>query len=342
MKYLKNTLYVLTEGSYLSLDNANVVVNQEGEVKGRFPLHNLEQIVYFGFSGVSPALMGACAESGIGLSIYNPFGKFLARVVGTMQGNVLLRRQQYRIADNETKSCRYARNFIAAKIFNSRSLLSHMKRDHSLVVSPLVGEAVEDLLPLCRQCRTVESLDELRGYEGDAAAIYFTVFDEMILRDKETFYLTNRNRRPPLDPVNAMLSFIYTLLANDCSAALEGVGLDSYVGFLHRDRPGRRSMALDLMEELRAVYADRFVLTMINNRIVTKDSFSKQEDGAILLKDEPRKEILKQWQQRKKDTITHPYLNEKIYWGLVPHIQAMLLARTIRGDLEEYPAFLWK
>ena len=342
MKYLKNTLYVLTEGSYLSLDNANVVVHQEGEVKGRFPLHNLEQIVYFGFSGVSPALMGACAESGIGLSIYNPFGRFLARVVGTMQGNVLLRRQQYRIADNETKSCRYARNFIAAKIFNSRSLLSHMKRDHSLVVSPLVGEAVEDLLPLCRQCRTVESLDELRGYEGDAAAIYFTVFDEMILRDKETFYLTNRNRRPPLDPVNAMLSFAYSILAHDCASALEASGLDPYVGFLHRDRPGRMSLALDLMEELRSCMADRFLLTLINNRVMDEKDFIRQESGAVLLNDDGRRKFFKYWQDKKREGLTHPYLGEKLQWGMVPYIQAQLLARYLRGDLDDYPPFLWK
>lgn len=342
MKHLNNTLYILTEGTYLTLDNTNVVAKLGNEVIGRVPLHNLEQIVYFGFSGVSPALMGACAESGIGLSIYSPFGKFQARVIGKMQGNVLLRRQQYRIADSEADSRRYAKNFIAAKIYNSHSLLGHMWRDHNLVMSPDVSVSIDELMPLCRRCRTALTMDELRGYEGEAASLYFSVFDEMILRDKGNFSFQNRNRRPPLDPVNAMLSFIYTLLANDCAAALEGVGLDSYVGFLHRDRPGRCSMALDLMEELRAVYADRFVLTLINNRIVNKDSFSVQEDGAFLLKDEPRKEILRQWQQRKKDIINHPFLSEKLYWGMVPHVQAQLLARTIRGDLEEYPAFLWK
>lgn len=342
MKHLNNTLYILTEGTYLTLDNTNVVAKLGNEVIGRVPLHNLEQIVYFGFSGVSPALMGACAESGIGLSIYSPFGKFQARVIGKMQGNVLLRRQQYRIADSEADSCRYAKNFIAAKIYNARSLLGHMWRDHNLVMSPEVSVSIDELMPLCRRCRTALTVDELRGYEGAAASLYFSVFDEMILRDKGTFSFQNRNRRPPLDPVNAMLSFIYTLLANDCAAALEGVGLDSYVGFLHRDRPGRCSMALDLMEELRAVYADRFVLTLINNRIVRKESFVVQEDGAILLKNEPRKEILRQWQQRKKDIINHPFLSEKLYWGMVPHVQAQLLARTIRGDLEEYPAFLWK
>lgn len=342
MKHLNNTLYILTEGTYLTLDNTNVVAKLGNEVIGRVPLHNLEQIVYFGFSGVSPALMGACADSGIGLSIYSPFGKFQARVIGKMQGNVLLRRQQYRIADSEADSRRYAKNFIAAKIYNSRSLLGHMWRDHNLVMSPDVSVSIDELMPLCRRCRTALTMDELRGYEGEAASLYFSVFDEMILRDKGNFSFQNRNRRPPLDPVNAMLSFIYTLLANDCAAALEGVGLDSYVGFLHRDRPGRCSMALDLMEELRAVYADRFVLTLINNRIVKKESFVVQEDGAILLKDEPRKEILRQWQQRKKDIINHPFLSEKLYWGMVPHVQAQLLARTIRGDLEEYPAFLWK
>lgn len=343
MRKLLNTLYVMSENTYISLENENVIVSADDKILGRFPLHTLEQIVYFGYRGASPALMGACAKFAINLSFYNfNTGRFLARVCGETHGNVLLRKEQYRISDDLHRSCTIARNFIAAKIFNSRSVLNRAKRDHPLSVDVAkIEEASYALFSACKQVRKEEKLDSLRGFEGDAANVYFGLFDDLILQNKEYFKFNGRVKRPPTDAVNALLSFVYTILANDCASALEGVGLDAYVGFMHRDRPGRKSLALDLMEELRGVYADRFVLTLINNRIVTPKDFVQQESGAVKMTDDARKMLLTQWQERKKDVITHPFLGEKIPWGLVPHIQALLLARYIRHDLDEYPAFMW-
>lgn len=343
MRKLLNTLYVMSENTYLSLDNENVIVSADDKVLGRFPLHSLEQIVYFGYRGASPALMGACAKFEINLSFYNyNSGRFLARVCGETYGNVLLRKEQYRISDDLIRSCEIAKNIIVGKIFNARSVLNRAKRDHPLSVNVEKFEEVSsDLLYSVKCARNQTDLDSLRGEEGDAAVKYFSLFDDMILQNKNYFKFAGRVKRPPTDTVNALLSFVYTLLANDCASALEGVGLDAYVGFMHRDRPGRKSLALDLMEELRSVYADRFVLTLINNRIFSPKDFVKQESGAVHLTDESRRILLEQWQNRKKDVITHPFLGEKIPWGLVPHVQALLLARFIRGDLDEYPAFLW-
>jgi CRISPR-associated protein Cas1 len=343
VKHLLNCLFVLTETSYLSLNNENVVVNVEEKELGRFPLHTLEQILYFGYKGASPALLGECAKRGVGVSFFRPTGKFLARVVGENRGNVLLRKAQYQMSDNETASCNVAKYFIVGKIFNSHCVLERFKRDHGLSVDVTrIMDVSHNLLLLANQAKACTNLEELRGIEGQSANLYFGVFNELILQDKDYFKFTTRNKRPPKDPINALLSFIYTLLALDCGSSLEGVGLDSYVGFLHRDRPGRHSLALDLMEELRSVYADRFVLTLINNRIVSKKSFQQQEDGAILLRDSERKNVLQAWQEKKKDIITHPFLEEKISWGLIPYVQALLLARYIRGDMDAYPAFLWK
>lgn len=343
MRKLMNILYVTSPDAYLSLDGENVVVLVEEKEKIRVPLHNLEGIVTFGYTGASPAFMGQCAKRNIALSFLTRNGRFLARVVGESKGNVVLRREQYRIADRQDRSLEIAKNCIAGKIYNSRSVINRALRDHGERIDEerfqFVSKQLKHSISLIRQAGTME---ELRGYEGEAAMRYFSVVDQLILQQKGDFYFHSRNKRPPLDNVNAMLSFVYTLLAHDVAGALETVGLDSYVGFLHTDRPGRISLALDLMEELRGIFADRFVLSLINKRIVNANGFEKQENGAVLMKDETRKEILRNWQERKQDKIKHPFLEETMEWGLVPYAQAMLLARFIRGDLDGYPPFLWK
>ena len=343
MKQLLNTLFVTSEDIYLSLEGENVLANREKEVIARYPLHTLQTIVSFSYSGASPALMGACAQRGIGLAFCTPRGRFLARVCGESSGNVLLRREQYRIADDSQRSCEIARNMIFGKLSNGASSIQRTLRDHAPRVADCgledAARKVKELLPLTLE---VSDLEALRGLEGVGAAAYFGVFDHLLLNRKEAFFFHGRNRRPPLDRVNAMLSFAYSLLAHDCASALESVGLDAYVGFLHRDRPGRESLALDLMEELRPCMADRFVLTLVNNRVVKPEDFQVQDSGAVLLTEEGRKKFLKAWQERKRDILTHPYLNEKMSWGLIPYVQALLLARYIRGDLDAYPPFLWK
>lgn len=343
MKQLLNTLFVTSEDIYLSLEGENVLANREKEVIARYPLHTLQTIVSFSYSGASPALMGACTQRGIGLAFCTPRGRFLARVCGESSGNVLLRREQYRIADDSQRSCEIARNMIFGKLSNGASSIQRTLRDHAPRVADCgledAARKVKELLPLVLE---VSDLEALRGLEGVGAAAYFGVFDHLLLNRKEDFFFHGRNRRPPLDRVNAMLSFAYSLLAHDCASALESVGLDAYVGFLHRDRPGRESLALDLMEELRPCMADRFVLTLVNNRVVKPEDFQVQDSGAVLLTDEGRKKFLKAWQERKRDILTHPYLNEKMSWGLIPYVQALLLARYIRGDLDAYPPFLWK
>lgn len=343
MKKLLNTLYVTSAGRYLSLDGENVVVTEEGSEIARVPLHNLEGIVTFGYTGASPALMGACADRDIALSFLSPSGKFLARVSGKQRGNILLRREQYRIADVESKSILIARNFIVGKIYNAKWVLERVCRDYSLRVDvDRIRSATALLDNYIKAARGCISSEQLRGIEGVAASEYFSVFDEMILRRRDVFSFSERNRRPPKDPVNAMMSFAYTLLAGMCQSALETVGLDPYAGFLHTDRPGRASLALDMMEELRCVMADRFVLSMINLGIVNEDSFIKKESGAVIMTDEARKSFLSQWQKKKQDIIKHPFLGEKVEWGMVPYVQAMMLARHLRGDIDEYPPFLWK
>lgn len=343
MRHLLNTLFITTEDAYLSLDGENVVVNREKKEIGRFPLHNLSMIVSFSYAGASPALMGACMERDVGLTFCSPSGRFLARVSGISRGNVLLRRTQYRWADDLEKSCQIARNMIYGKVYNTRWSLERTRRDHRMRISEdEFQQASASLKALLPEILGAEDSDSLRGMEGAGATIYFNVFDQMILQQKKDFFFHGRNRRPPLDNTNALLSFAYSLLAGDCASALESVGLDAYAGFLHRDRPGRVSLALDLMEELRPCMADRFVLTMINNRVLTKSDFEKSENGAVRLTDQGRRTFLKQWQARKQETITHPYLEEKIPWGLVPYVQALLLARHLRGDLDGYPPFLWK
>ena len=343
MKKLMNTLYVTSENSYLALDGENIVVYEEKNEVGRLPLHNLEGIVSFGYRGTSPALMGACADRNISLCYLTPQGKFLTRVTGKVKGNVILRQQQYQSSQDEKISLSIAKNCILGKVYNARWILERAIRDHSMQIDVIkvksASEKLKNSLEYIQNCQTKE---QLRGYEGEAASVYFGVLDELILQQKKDFTFQGRNKRPPLDNMNAMLSFVYTLLTNTITSALECVGLDPYVGYLHTDRPGRASLSLDLIEELRSVLADRFVLSLVNKKIVSGKNFKKKENGAVLMDDELRKCLLTEWQKKKKETITHPYLKEKVEWGMVPYVQAMLLARYLRGDLDGYPAFLWK
>ncbi|QHT63224.1 type I-C CRISPR-associated endonuclease Cas1 [Paenibacillus lycopersici] len=343
MKKLLNTLFITQSDVYLSLDGDNIVLLKDEEKLGRLPLHNLESIISFGYTGASPALMGYCAERNISISFYTANGRFLARVIGESRGNVVLRKRQYALSEDELQSALIARNFIIGKIYNHKWMIERMTRDYPMRIDVSHFKTVsQQLSGFIKEVRECDNLQRLRGLEGLAAVCYNKLLDAMILQQKEDFYFHSRSRRPPLDNVNAMLSFAYSLLANDVAAALEGVGLDAYVGFLHRDRPGRASLALDMMEELRGVYADRFVLSLINKRVVNKDDFLTKENGAVLMKDEARKKFLTAWQAKKQEKISHPYLSENISWGLVMHAQALLLARYLRNDLDEYPPFLWK
>lgn len=343
MKKLLNTLYITSEKKYLSLDGENVVVREDNCEVGRMPLHNLDMIVTFSRLGASPALLGKCADKGISLVFLKPNGSYLARVEGKTRGNVLLRKKQYQVSENEEESLEIAKNFILGKVYNGRWVVERIKRDHPMQVDvPKLQEVSETLQEGLHRISECGDVDTLRGYEGKMAASYFSVFDEMILQQKKDFFFKERNRRPPLDNVNALLSFCYTLLTNMTAAALETVGLDPCVGFMHGDRPGRYSLALDMMEELRPALVDRFVLRLINKRIVTTKDFTKKEDGAVLISDEARKLVLSEWQKRKQEEIVHPYLQEKIQWGMVPHVQAMLLARYLRGDTDAYAPFFWK
>ena len=343
MRKLLNTLYVTSEDCYLALENENAVVWQEEVRKGQYPLQMLEGIVSFSYRGASPALMGECARRGISLCFMTKNGRFLARVSGEEHGNVLLRKQQVRVSDDPALSCLAARNMIFGKVHNCRWQIERTIRDHALrVEAQALRDVSRQLAGQLEQISCCTDLNSLRGLEGEASARYFSVLDQLILNQKDSFSFDGRSRRPPTDPVNAVLSFLYTLLAHDCASALESVGLDPYVGFMHRDRPGRQSLALDLMEELRPIAADRLMLTLVNTRMIQDKHFSRQAGGAVLMSEEGRKVLLSAWQSRKKEEITHPYLKEKIAWGLVPYVQALLLARYIRGDLDGYPPFLWK
>ncbi|MCR4633493.1 MAG: type I-C CRISPR-associated endonuclease Cas1c [Erysipelotrichaceae bacterium] len=343
MRQLLNTLYVTSEDAYLKLNGETIEV-MDGEITiGKFPLLLFESIICFSNRGASPYLMGKCGEMGINLSFFSPRGRFLSRAMGKQCGNILLRKEQYRLSEDKDRSFTVAKNFIIGKVFNCRWIIERMTRDHPARVDVKrlkgISHSLNERLHCIQKC---ESFESLRGYEGKASVEYFSVFDDQILNQKEDFKFTDRNKRPPTDNVNALLSFGYALLANDCISALEGVGLDPYTGFMHTDRPGRESLALDLMEELRPVVIDRLVLSLINKKIINKSHFQKQESGAVLLNDDGRKCFLSQYQERKQTEIVHPYLKEKIKWGLIPHVQAMLLSRCIRGDLDSYPCFLWK
>ena len=343
MRKLLNTLFVTSEDIYLSLENGNIEAWKGKEKSVQIPLINIENILYFGYKGASPALLGECVKRGIGFCFLTPHGRFLARASGLTAGNVFLHKEQYRISDNEEKSLIIAKNMIVGKILNARIVLLRALRDHPLSMNESLFRTCAKELHQAAVCAADASrLEELRGIEGNAAQIYFSLFDSLILNDKKHFYFHGRNKRPPLDRMNAILSFTYTLLAHDCASALEAAGLDSYVGFLHRDRPGRQSLALDLMEELRSNCADRFALTLVNNRAISFKNFEIREDGAVWLNGEGRKNLLTQWQERKRDIVIHPFLKEKIPRGLIPYVQALLLARTIRQDIDGYPPFLWK
>jgi len=343
MKHLLNTLYVTSNDAYLSLKNDNVVVQQGDITLGKIPLRSLESIMSFSYKGASPALMGKCAEFGVGLSFFSPYGRYYCSILGEKNRNVLLRREQFRFADDEDAALPFAQSFIVGKIYNCRWVLERTKRDHALRVnSERIAEQSEKLRQALLNARACRSIDELRGIEGLAAKDYFFTFDDLILRNKDDFFFQQRSRRPPLDRVNALMSFVYSILTSDCIAALQGVGLDPYVGFMHTDRPGRASLALDLVEEFRPTIADRFVLTLINTGTIKPSQFEIRENSGVFLSEDGRKTVLAAWQKRKQETLTHPFFNEKMPWGLVPHAQALLLNRAIRGDLDAYPPFMWK
>lgn len=343
MKQLLNTLFVMTEDAYLALENDNVAVHQEDVILAKIPLRSIESILCFSYKGASPSLMGRCGEMGVSMSFYSPRGHYYCSIMGEKNRNVLLRREQFRRADNEMDALPVAKSFIIGKIFNAKWVLERTKRDHALRVNveriSQQSNRLTQRLPEIRQC---DSMDALRGLEGMAAKEYFYAFDDLILRNKDNFFFEGRTRRPPLDRMNALLSFIYSVLTNDCCAALQGVGLDPYVGFMHVDRPGRASLALDLVEEFRPVIADRFALTLVNIGAIQMKDFEERENGSVFLSETGRKAVLGAWQRKKAEQIVHPYLQEKISWGLVPYVQALLLARFLRGDIDAYPPFMWK
>lgn len=342
MRKLLNTLYVTNPDVYLTKDGENVVAKLDQKEIMRIPVLNLEGIICFNRLGASPYLMAMCAERNIGICFLTPNGKFLARVTGATNGNVLLRRRQYRYADDKEWSLNLSKVMIAGKIFNTRKILDRFRRDHSQLIKDIDNYMrTTQLLDKDRMnipfCKDMESL---RGLEGDAANAYFSLFGKMITSKESSFAFRGRNRRPPKDPTNCLLSFAYTLLSHECQSALETVGLDPYVGFMHTDRPGRVSLALDIMEEFRGYLADRLVLSLINRGQVTATDFIEKGQANILMTDSCKKTVLSAWQKRKKETITHPFLKEVVPIGLLPHIQAMLLARFIRGNLDGYPVFM--
>jgi CRISPR-associated protein Cas1 len=343
VKKLLNTLYVTSQGGYLSKDGECVVVRTEDGEKRRFPAHVLDGIVCFGNVLCSPFLLGHCGDKGLAVSFLTERGRYLAGVRGPQSGNVLLRRAQYRLADDPDGSSRLARAVIAGKAANSRAVLQRCLRDHrERVDRAAMDRAVAVLDDCAERLRRPVELDEARGMEGRAANAYFSVFGNMILAEDPAFSFAGRNRRPPLDAVNCLLSFVYTLLAHDVRSALEAVGLDPQAGFLHRDRPGRPGLALDVMEEFRPFLADRLVLSLVNRGEVRGRGFVRKESGAVFMDDDTRKTVLTAWQKRKQDEATHPFLKERIPLGLAFHVQAQLMARAVRGDLDGYPPFFWK
>ncbi len=340
MRILLNTLYVTTPEAYLSKDGLNVVVSVKQNEIFRIPIHNVEQIVTFGYMGASPGLMKLCADNNVALTFLSPQGRYISRSQGPTRGNVLLRKAQYCNSDDAPYALHLCKLFIGGKIQNYRNILRRFIRDNG--ADEAVEKAAEELLRCKRRVFDATTVDSVRGIEGEAATAYFGVFSRLLLNQKEDFIFEGRNRRPPKDAVNAMLSFVYTLICNDMTAALETIGLDPYVGFMHTLRPGRASLALDMMEELRAYLGDRLVLSLINRKQITIKDFVCQGDEGIVMTDSGRKTILTAWQSRKKEQITHPYLNEKVSIGLIPYIQSMLLARFIRKELDDYPVFLIK
>lgn len=342
MKKHLNTLYITSDDAYLHKDHETFVVEINKEKVFQAPVHSIENIVCFGFKAISPALMAFCAENNVGVSYLSEYGRFLARVQGAQHGNVLLRKAQYAMADDEQKSLAISRPIIAAKITNCRALLLRHQRNHPELASAELDAAVSSLGHRLSDVQQALSLDELRGYEGECAGSYFGVLSLLITSQQEDFRFSLRTRRPPLDPANAILSFLYSILANDIRSALETTGLDPQVGFLHQVRSGRPSLALDLEEEFRAYLGDRIMLNLINLKQVSKGDFAIRESGEVRMSDDARKTLLTAYQKRKQEEITHPFLGEKMTIGMLPHIQAQLLARFIRGDIPEYPPFYVK
>jgi CRISPR-associated endonuclease Cas1 len=343
MRKLLNTLYVSSQGSYLRKEGETIVVEREQEKVLQLPLHTIGGIVCFGNVLVSPFLLGFCAESDVSVSFLSEYGRFLASVRGPVSGNVLLRRRQYRMADDEAATRAIAANVVAGKLANCRVVMNRSVRDHGDKIDSVAVKAASAAIDrLIDALPSAQTADAVRGLEGMAAAEYFGAFNELIVDQKEGFEFRDRNRRPPLDPVNALLSFIYTLLAHDVRSAIETVGLDPAVGFLHRDRPGRPGLALDLMEEFRPVIADRLVLSLINRRQVDPKGFTRAENGAVVMDDDTRKTVLVEYQSRKQDEVEHPYIEERIPVGLLFFVQANLMARYIRGDIDGYPPFFWR
>lgn len=340
MKKLLNTLYVTREEAYLAKEGGNIVIKEYGEVIGRFPIHILEGIICFNYQGASPNLVKLCGENNIIISFLTLQGKFCGRYVSASVWNVLVRREQYRMADDE-HSVGFVRNIIYAKGYNSKKIIKNFIKDHKDIVDiPRINKALELIDETLIDVKFSNDKDSLRGLEGVIARAYFDIFDETIIQQREDFYFIGRNRRPPLDRVNALLSYLYSILTYDCQSALEAEGIDSYVGFMHVDRPGRISMALDLCEEMRAYMVDRLCLSLINLRIINIKDFEVKENGAVLLNDKGRGKVLKYWQENKHQEITHPFLGEKIKLGLLPHVQSRLLNRHIRGGLDSYPPFM--
>lgn len=346
MRRQLNTLYVTTDGAWLSKDGANIVMSVDHQERVRLPAHMLESLVCFGRVLVSPPLLGYCAEQKICVSFLTSYGKFLARVEGPVSGNVLLRREQYRVADDPARCAAIVRSTLTGKLYNQRTVLGRGLRDYGTQLTETDRTAMEHAhLRIKRIIAGLShdaTVDLLRGHEGEAAQAYFATFDHLIRVSDAELHFHGRSRRPPLDAINALLSFLYTLITHDCRSALESVGLDPAVGFLHRDRPGRPGLALDLTEEFRALLADRLVLSLINRRQVTAKDFRTMDSGAVLLKDDARKTVLTAYQERKRELLLQPFLDEKVTIGLLPFIQAQLLARHLRGDLDAYPPFLWK
>lgn len=343
MKRMLNTLYVTTQGAYLSKERETAVISINKKNILRVPLSNLDGIICFGQVSCSPHLMGHCASKDVTISFLSEWGKFLARVVGPVSGNVMLRREQYRKADDEISSAEIARSVVIAKIYNSYSVLARAIRDYGERLNKSkLNDALIYLKSNAKKTSQARNVDTIRGFEGESAKIYFQVFDDLIVSQKEDFKFTGRNRRPPLDNVNALMSFIYSVLTHDAISALESVGLDPQVGFLHRDRPGRPGLALDLLEELRPAIADRLVLSLINRKQVTGEGFVKTESGAVSMDEDVRKTLLEAYQKRKETEFFHPFIKEKIPYGLILFAQALLLSKFIRGEIEEYPAFFWR
>ncbi|WP_010259985.1 type I-C CRISPR-associated endonuclease Cas1c [Treponema primitia] len=343
MRKLLNTLYVSSQGSYLQKEGETVVVEREKQRVLQLPIHTIGGIVCFGNVLCSPFLLGFCAERDVSVSFLSEHGRFLASVRGPVSGNVLLRRRQYRMADDDESTRRIASQVISGKLANCRIVMNRTIRDHAAKVDALALKAASEAIDrIIDRIPRAKSSDEIRGFEGQAAAEYFKVLNHLIIEQKNDFIFTERNRRPPLDEVNALLSFMYTLLAHDVRSALETVGLDPAVGFLHRDRPGRPGLALDIMEEFRPVIADRLVLSLINRRQITKKGFSKAANGAVTMDDATRKTVLTEYQSRKQDTVYHPYIEETVPIGLLFFIQANLMAHHIRGDIDGYPPFFWR